>query len=192
MFRSSLTFEDNETFERHLKSRSEDIKSTISSLSSQSPVSSAELSELQAKLSKKLAEEKVSIIELEKVIFEKQQLEEQLEAASLRYMVAEKKLDRARSGTVAKFEKQLLLGPQRPGNDATPSASKEEASATNGGSPGGDKDSDLEEAYHKTLAQFQKQKEQIEALEAENRALTSQVTGLTVKVYTLHPLMNDR
>lgn len=53
-----------------------------------------------------MAEEKATIVELEKALSERQQFEEQLEAASLRYMMAEKKLDRARSMTVAKLEKQ--------------------------------------------------------------------------------------
>lgn len=183
-FRSSLSFEDNETFEKHLKTRSDDIKSAISSLSSLSPATSAEVSELQGQLAKRLAEEKASIVELEKVLSEKQQLEEQLEAASLRYMVAEKKLDRAKSVTVYKLEKQYLLGAQRQGNDGTPSGSKEDTSAPNGGSPIGEKNPDLEEAHHKIQAECQKQKEQLEALEAENAKLTSQVTALTIKVRT--------
>jgi len=182
-FRSSLSFEDNEIFEKHLKLRSDDIRNTISCLSAQSQATSLEVSELQGQLARKLAEEKASIVELEKVLSEKQQLEEQLEAASLRYMVAEKKLDRARSVSVAKLEKQFLLGAKWPGNDSVPSGSKEDTSAANGGSPVGEKNPDLEEAYHKTLAESQKQKEQLEALEAENAKLTSQVTVLNIKVW---------
>ena len=111
---------------------------------------SPEVSELQGQLTKKLAEEKVSIAELEKTIAEKQQLEERLEAASLRYMVAEKKLDRARSLTVAKLEKQYILGPQRAGGDSSSSANREES--VNGGVDNGERNADLEEAYNKSQA----------------------------------------
>ncbi|KKA23278.1 Histone ubiquitinationc protein (Bre1) [Rasamsonia emersonii CBS 393.64] len=179
-FRTSLLFEDNENFENHLKARSDDIKDTISRLLSHTPKHSPEVSELQSQLAKKLAEEKVHISELEKALSEKQQLEEQLEEASLRYMVAEKKLDRARSLTVAKLEKQYLLGAQRPGGDSAASANQEGTPA-NGVSTGGEKNAELEEAYHKTLAVSQKQKEQLEALEAENAKLNSQITALNLK-----------
>ncbi|KAL1992908.1 hypothetical protein VTN49DRAFT_3664 [Thermomyces lanuginosus] len=180
-FRTSLLFDDNETFEKHLKERSEDIKETVSRLLARKPPASPEVSELQSQLAKKLAEEKASIAELEKTILEKQQLEEQLEAASLRYMVAEKKLDRARSLTVAKLEKQYILGPQRPADDGASSSAREGAAPVNGAASGAERNADLEELYNKTKAQYEKQKEQLEALEAENAKLTSQITALNVK-----------
>lgn len=176
-FQSSLLFEDNEKFEKHLTSRSEDIKATISRLlthASKSP----EVSELQSQLAKKLAEEKVSITDLEKALSEKQQLEERLEAASLRYMVAEKKLDRARSLTVAKLEKQYLLGAQRPGGD---SASGNREDTPNGTVSGVERNADLEEAHHRLQAVAEKRKEQLEKLEAENAKLLSQITELNLK-----------
>lgn len=176
-----MLFDDNEKFEKHLKSRSEDIKETISGLLLHKPKATPAVSELQSQLAKKLAEEKVTIAELDKALAEKQQLEEQLEAASLRYMVAEKKLDRARSLTVAKLEKQYLLGAQRPGGDSS-SMNREESTPANGASPGVEKNADLEEAHNKALVMSQKMKEQLEALETENAKLTSQLTALNVKV----------
>lgn len=175
-FQSSLLFEDNENFEKHLKARSDDIKETISRLLSHAPKAAPEVAELQSQLAKKLAEEKVSITELEKALSEKQQLEERLEEASLRYMVAEKKLDRARSLTVAKLEKQYLLGAQRPGGDSA----REDGSAN--GVSGAERNAELEEAHQKALAISEKQKEQLEKLEAENAKLMSQITELNIKV----------
>lgn len=176
-FQSALLFEDNEKFEKHLQSRSEEIKATISRLlihASKSP----EVSDLQSQLAKNLAEEKSSIAELEKALSEKQQLEERLEAASLRYMVAEKKLDRARSVTVAKLEKQYLLGAQRPGGD---SSSGREEGTPNGSSSGAERNADLEEAHHRLQAVSEKRKEQLEKLEAENAKLVNQITELNLK-----------
>lgn len=180
-FQTSLLFDDNETFKKHLQSRSDDIKGVLSKLISNAPKAAQEVSQLQSQLSKKLAEEKVTIVELEKALSDRQQFEEQLEAASLRYMMAEKKLDRARSMTAAKLEKQFILGAQRPGGDASASANREESTPVNGATPTAEKNTDLEDAYNKTLAVSQKQREQLEALEAENAKLTSEITGLSVK-----------
>jgi len=132
-------------------------------------------------LAKKLAEEKVAIAELDKTLAEKQQLEERLEAASLRYMVAEKKIDRARSITVARLEKQYLLGAQKPGGDNS-LIRREDSSSINGTGDGTERIAELEEAHNRTLAISDKQKEQLERLEAENSKLVTQITDLNVKV----------
>ncbi|KAE8145866.1 BRE1 E3 ubiquitin ligase-domain-containing protein [Aspergillus avenaceus] len=179
-FQSSLLFDDMDKFEKHLKSRSNDIRDIISRVTANAPKVSPEVSELQGQLAKKLAEEKTTIAELEKALSDKQQLEESLEEASLRYMVAEKKLDRARSLTVAKLEKQYILGPQRAGGDSA-SGQREEQSTSNGVTPGPERPPELEEAHNKLAAISEKQKEQIRKLEAENASLLSQVTDLNIK-----------
>jgi E3 ubiquitin-protein ligase BRE1 len=177
-FKSSLQFEDVEEFEKHLKSRSEDIRAIISQVQSKSNAP-ADISEVQTRLAKKLAVEKVAIAELEKTLAEKQQLEESLEEASLRYLVAEKKLDRAKSLTVAKLEKQQSMGIQRPGETAQ--SKREESSPANGGTPAGERNPELEEANNKLTAISEKQKEQVRQLEAENASLLGQITEIKVK-----------
>jgi E3 ubiquitin-protein ligase BRE1 len=179
-FKSSLQFEDAEEFQSHLASRSEDIRAIISQVQSKANNAPAEVSEVQSRLAKKLAEEKVTIAELEKTLAEKQQLEESLEAASLRYLVAEKKVDRAKSITVAKLEKQQSMGLQRPGETAQ--SKREESSPANGGTPVGERNPELEEANNKLSAISAKQKEQVQKLEAENASLLSQITEIKVKV----------
>lgn len=185
-FRSSLLFEDVEGFEKHLKSRSDDISDIISRLKSASAETSPDVSDLQSQLAKKLAEEKVAISEYEKALAEKQQLEERLEAASLRYMVAEKKLDRARSLTVAKLEKQYILGAQRPGGDSA-SGKREETTAANGVAAKGERNAELEEAHHRLVAVSEKQTEQLQKLEAENAKLSSQLTEHKIKARHWRP-----
>lgn len=182
-FKSSLQFEDVEEFESHLKSRTDDIREIISYLHSTTGNVSPDVTQLQDKLAKKLAEEKVTIARLEQTVVEKQQLEESLEAASLRYMVAEKKLDRARSLTVAKLEKQYMLGGQRPSSEGAQSK-HEESSPANGGTPVGERSAELEETNNKLNAVSEKQKEQLQKLEAENANLLGQITELKVKVRT--------
>ena len=168
-----------ESFERHLKSRTDDISVIIKGLQSKAANSPPEVSELQSQLASKLAEEKITVSELEKALSEKQQLEEHLEAASLRYMVAEKKLDRARSVTVAKLEKQYLLGAQKPGGD---SATVKKEPSPNGNAPRGERNEELEEAHHKTAAISEKQREQLQRIEADNAELSRQLTELRIKV----------
>lgn len=175
-----MLFEDVENFEQHLRSRTDDIRDVITRLVSNSPKSPPEVSEIQNQLARKLAEEKTTITDLEKALSEKQQLEERLEAASLRYMVAEKKLDRARSVTVAKLEKQYILGAQRPGGDSAP-ANREEQSPVNGVTPSRERSTDVEDAHNKLAAVSEKQKEQLRKLETENSNLLNQITGLKVK-----------
>ncbi|RDW83908.1 E3 ubiquitin-protein ligase BRE1 [Aspergillus mulundensis] len=179
-FQSALQFEDVDNFEQHLKSRSDDIRDIISRLVAKSPTSPPEVSNLQSQLARKLAEEKATLAELNKALSEKQQLEESLEEASLRYMVAEKKLDRARSLTVAKLEKQYILGAQRPGGDSA-SGNREEPPATNGATPTSERTPDSDETYSKLAAVSEKQKEQIQKLEAENANLLSQITEISIK-----------
>jgi E3 ubiquitin-protein ligase BRE1 len=178
-FKSSLQFEDAEGFESHLKSRSDDIREIISQFQSKLADASPDVTSLQSKLAKKLAEEKVTIAELEKALAEKQQLEESLEAACMRYMVAEKKLDRARSVTATKL--QYIMGGNRP-NTEVAQTKREESSPANGGTPVGDRSVELEEANNKLSAVSEKQKEQLQKLEAENASLLSQITELKVKV----------
>ncbi|EEQ90149.1 E3 ubiquitin-protein ligase bre1 [Blastomyces dermatitidis] len=179
-FPSALLFADHDNFEKHLQARSDDIKATISKLFSRPANVSAEVTHLQGQLAKKLAEEKVAIAELEKSVTEKQQLEERLDAASLRYMVAEKKIDRARSLTVARLEKQYILGAQRPGGDNS-SVKREDSSSSNGVGDSSDRVAELEEGRNRAVAILEKQKEQLEKLEAENSKLLTQVTELNMK-----------
>lgn len=181
-FKSSLQFEDVEEFEAHLKTRSGDIREIISHLQSKSSDVSPEVAELQSQLAKKLAEQKATIADLEKTLAEKQQAEESLEAASLRYMVAEKKLDRARSVTVAKLEKQYILGGSRPNAEGA-QAKREDSSPANGGTPVGDRSADLEETNTRLTVISEKQKGQLQKLETENASLLGQINEYKIKVF---------
>ncbi|CAG8288813.1 unnamed protein product [Penicillium salamii] len=178
-FKSSLQFEDAEEFQSHLTARSEDIRAIISKVQAKASNAPAELSEVQNRLAKKLSEEKVTIAKLEKALAEKQQVEDCLEVAASRYMRAEQKLDRAKSVTVAKLEKQQLMGSQQSGETAQ--SKQEESSPANGGTPVTDRNPELEEAHAKLKAISEKQKEQVQKLEAENASLLSQITENKVK-----------
>lgn len=188
-FSSSLLFADNAKFEEHLQSRSQDISSAISHLfaSPQSP--SPEVADLQTRLSTLLAAEKNHIVELEKSRVEKEQLEERLENASLRYMVAEKKLERAKSAAVAKLERQAIYGGRSESGsglgEGAANANKDSAGGVNGVADGTNSAADAESGRREAVAVAEKQKEQIEKLESENEKLTAQLTALNIKLSRL-------
>ncbi|KAH0566309.1 hypothetical protein GP486_000280 [Trichoglossum hirsutum] len=183
-FPSELFFADNERFEEHLKSRSKDIKSTISQLFKNTTKPPPDVRDLQARISKLLASEKDHITELERVRAEKEQLDRRLEGASLRYMLAEKKLDRAKSQSVAKLERQAIFaGCNEAGGEI---ANKTEASgAVNGVASHGDGSADADVGRREAVAVTVKQKEQLEKLESENEKLTGSVSAMTVRLSRL-------
>lgn len=171
-FPSALLNSEKSIFEKHLQSRSKSISSAIGHLFSRDPAS-PEISQLQGRIAGLLAQEKVHITELERSRTEQGQLEERLEAASLRYMLAEKKLDRVKSTTVQKLEQQAIA-----------SGKSETSVGLDNTADGGDMKVDTEalfeaeKAKKEADASFAKQKEQLQALEADNEKLTAQTTTL--------------
>lgn len=179
-FPSTLLASDSDVFKEHLKTRSTEISSAISQLFSQPQTSAPEISQYQSRIAQLLEAEKGQIIELEKSRLEKEKLEERLEGASLRYMVAEKKLDRAKSATVAKLERQALAGGQNEASSGLvgigqePSNGQTESKAVNGVEL-----LEAEEARKEAVAESAKRKKQLESLEVENEKLAAQVTTLS-------------
>ena len=129
-----------------------------------------------------LEAEKGHIVELERSRLEKEKLVERLEDASLRYMIAEKKLDRSKSATVAKLERQAIAGGASNTGSGLGGTGQE---ATNGQTEAkadnGEELIEAEEARKVAVAASAKQKAQLESLEAENEKLTAQITTLNTK-----------
>ncbi|MCJ1399955.1 E3 ubiquitin-protein ligase bre1 [Xylographa trunciseda] len=183
-FPSTLLSADTPAFDKYLKSRSEAISSAISQIFTQTHATTPQISDLQNRITHLLSIEKKHVNELEKSRLEREQTEERLETASMRYMVAEKKLDRAKSLTVAKLERQAIAG------------GRSEVGSGLGGSvdgvakndlPNGQGDSnenlaETETARKEAVAASEKQKEHIEQLATENEQLTIQVTALKSKL----------
>ncbi|KAH0537832.1 hypothetical protein FGG08_005445 [Glutinoglossum americanum] len=185
-FPSELLFANNEKFENHLESRSKDIKSTISRLFENFSKFTPDVKDLQARISKLLASEKAHVTELDRVRAEKEQLEERLENASLRYMVAEKKLDRAKSQSVAKLERQAIFaGGNEAGGEGSNKVKVEASDAVNGVAGHGDVNADADAGQKETIAVTVKQKEQLEKLESENEKLTGMITTMNARLSRL-------
>lgn len=138
---------------------------------------------MKSRLSSKLAEERISLLELDRSILEKKDLEERLEEASLRYMRSEKKLERLKSPIAQKLENgQVLGGKKKAANLAVTTTTEKQ---TNGTVVNQEQNAELESAYQQKLAAFEKQREQITKLEEDNAKLTTQVTEISVKVWFL-------
>ncbi|KAF2798572.1 BRE1-domain-containing protein [Melanomma pulvis-pyrius CBS 109.77] len=174
----ALLFADSEKFSKHLSGRKEKIISGLSTVFARYPPSSPEVAELQQQISTLLAAEKEHICELQRVNEEKQQTSERLETATLRYMMAEKKLDRVKSAQVQKLEKQAMAG----GNIKEESSSSINGAEAVNGTANGLISEEVETAKNQALAEAAKRKEQLDQLEVENKKLTEEVTTLTVKL----------
>lgn len=172
---------DNRTFEEHLRSKSKEITKAISDIFSNRPESNPDLAELKGQLARSLAAEKGYVTALEKNRLQKEQLEGQLDNASLRYMVAEKKVDRQKSATVARLEAQAIAGGRSEtgsglggGQDGDEGVTKAEG--------GGQALFEAEKARREAVAVSAKQKEQIEALETENDKSRAEQTALSARL----------
>ena len=177
---STLLEADSSVFKDHLKSRSSEISAVISQLFRRGPSAVPEVTQLQGRIAELLATEKGHIVELEKSRLEKEKLLDRLEDASLRYMLAEKKLDRSKSATVAKLEKQAIAG----GRSETGSGLGGSNQDTSNGQSDSMTDSKdgfqgVEEARKEAMVESAKRKEQLESLEVENGKLTAEITNLT-------------
>lgn len=174
-------FSNSENFQDHLQSHAKTIKSTVSQMFKNVPrASSPDASSLQERIVTLLAAEKEHEAEVDRLRSERDQLEEQLENASLRYMVAERKLDRMKSQAVQKLEQQSILGgsSQSGSGASTVGQTKKDIS----GADASEVNAEIETARKEAVAVSEKQREQIDKLEAEKENLTERVTTLTVKV----------
>lgn len=124
------------------------------------------------------------MVKVDRLRTEKDELSERLETASLRYIKAEKRLDRAKSSAVAKLEQQAIAGT---GNSAGSGIGGVESTTdvemTNGIAEEGESS---HSAYKEASAIVVKQKEQLDAIAAENKSLTEQLTAATARFANLN------
>ena len=115
---------------------------------------------------------------------QKEQLEGQLDNASLRYMVAEKKVDRQKSATVARLEAQAISGGRsETGSGLRGGQDRHEADAKLEG--GGQALFEAEKSRKEVVAAMTKQREQIELLETDNEKSRTEATALSARLLHL-------
>ena len=107
----------------------------------------------------------------------------------MRYMTAERKLDRAKSSQVQKLERQAIMGGN--GDATTPTTSKsgatpkKEHSDTNGELENGVASAEAEAQRKEAVAAAEKQKAQLEEIEVENERLTNELSAARTKLASL-------
>ncbi|RMY42370.1 hypothetical protein D0864_16115, partial [Hortaea werneckii] len=200
IYGSKLRFEDNELFSAHLQARSENIKGAIHDLFGRIPQTQPEAEHLRKQLNDLLAREKDQVIKLRTALEDQESLQERLENASYRYIKAEKMLDRAKSSQVQKLERQAMFGSGaanggegsspaggKRGGTSTPGVKKEGSeSLTNGELENGIASAEVESQRKEAMAVAEKQKAQVEEIEAENERLTNALSAARTKLASLN------
>ena len=177
---SSLLTQDNPLFEEHLKSRSGKIRSAISEIFSKFPSSTPEVTEIQERMGNLLAQEKAHVVELQRLTDERDSLAERLENASYRYLVAEKKLDRAKSKAVQEMEQQAIMK-RDDDSGVKDKGVKKEGSTEINGEVDREATAATDLARREAVAAAEKRKVQIDYLELENKRLSEELSAAKVK-----------
>ncbi|EKD20503.1 uncharacterized protein L3040_004209 [Drepanopeziza brunnea f. sp. 'multigermtubi'] len=185
-FPTALHFKGSEEFQGHLTSKAKEIKAKLQVIFTRLAASrgeqSPDIEDLQSKLTKLLGAQKEFVIKLDRLRTERDELNERLETASLRYIKAEKKYDRARSAAVAKLEQQAMNGSGNSAGSGNGNAENGDVEMTNGISEANEAS---QTAYKEVLAVAEKQREQMEIINAENKALTEQLTAASTRLSSL-------
>ena len=121
-------------------------------------------------------------MQLQRLSTEKEQISERLESAVLRYMIAEKKMDRLRSSQVAKVEAQAI------GNSKSEAAKAGDPTRQSSQKVDGVSEATAEEiaavesARNEAVAVSQVRAEQLEKLSQENKKLTDDLSAAQVRL----------
>ncbi|KAI0399244.1 ubiquitin ligase protein BRE1 [Xylaria palmicola] len=182
-FPTQIKFKDMDEFESHLSEKASKIKSTLETLFSQLANNRGKITpnvtNLETQVNTLLANQKVLMVKVDRLTSDKDSLSEQLNNATLRYMKAERRLDRAKSAQVQKLEQQALA------NSTTRSGSgSEQANGTSSDETNGDYASQ-QLALQELNAVADKQKEQLEAALAQNKSLQAELTSLQTRLTNL-------
>ena len=167
-------------FQKLLGERSEQIKLAIQQLFASGPSVTPDITELQERLASLLASEKVHATELQRAVVDRDKVEERLEKATLRYMSAEKQIDRRKSSQVAKLEAQAVAS-SKPEATSSGKSSPREAKAADAVVDTGPALQTAETGRQEAEAVATKQRQHVEKLAEENKRLTEELTAARVK-----------
>ncbi|QUC19457.1 uncharacterized protein UV8b_03698 [Ustilaginoidea virens] len=173
---SGINFKDLSEFQTHLQDKGKTIKTKAESLlgriSAQRGSLTPDAAALEGRVNKLLASQKEYMLKLDRLHTEKDQLSEQLNAATLRYFKAEKKLDRAKSAQVQKLEQQAFANSTRPTGAAATNEVASDQHEVNGSTD------ELLLKYEEVSASATKQKEQLDSILSELKALQDENSTL--------------
>ncbi|KAI1854518.1 hypothetical protein JX266_000636 [Neoarthrinium moseri] len=179
-FPTHTTFKDIEELESHLASKGSTIRdlaqSVFKHLSSGRPKAEPDVAKLEAQVNNLLAAQKEFLVKIDRLSSEKESVSDQLNTATLRYMKAERKMDRLRSNQVQKLEQQALAN-----STPRPAGGEQE----NGAGESNGNTGELQLKLRETTAVSNKQKEQLEAALSEAKAAREELTAAQAKLANL-------
>ncbi|KAI0455522.1 ubiquitin ligase protein BRE1 [Xylaria acuta] len=182
-FPTQILFKDSEEFESHLNEKASKIKSTLESFFSQLTSNRGKITpnvaNLESQVNNLLANQKEFIVKVDRLTSDKDSLSEQLNNATLRYMKAERRLDRVKSAQVQKLEQQALAN-----STTRPATGADQANGTSSDESNGNYASQ-QAALRELNAVADKQKEQLEAALAQNKSLQAEFTSLQTRLTNL-------
>ncbi|KAH8674053.1 E3 ubiquitin-protein ligase BRE1 [Xylariales sp. PMI_506] len=179
-FPTCTTFKDIQDLESHLADKTSTIKdmadSIFSRLASNRSKVEPDITTLEKQVNNLLACQKDFLVKLDRLSSEKEGVSEQLNTATLRYMKAERKIDRLKSTQVQKLEQQAMaIATTRPAGAVQDAVDGE----SNGNSEA------LQLALREATVAGQKSKEQLEAAMAETKKLQDELTAAQTKLTSL-------
>ncbi|EFW99342.1 histone ubiquitinationc protein [Grosmannia clavigera kw1407] len=173
---SALSFKDSRDFQKHLGEKTKAVKTRmellLSRLAGMREAVKPEVTQLETQIKTLLAAQKEYALQLDRLETDKEDISQQLDTATLRYIKAEKRIDRMRSLQVQKMEEKALA-------HVTP-----RPAAENGGDASAASSADLQALqgkYDENLAAFAKQKEQLDRLFAELKAAQDENSAFRAK-----------
>ncbi|KAI1265161.1 hypothetical protein F5Y18DRAFT_60306 [Xylariaceae sp. FL1019] len=182
-FERKIEFHDLEEFESHLEEKGATIKSKLDTLFSQLASNRGQISpnvtNLESQVNNLMAKQKDYAVKLERLTAEKEIMSDNLNKATLRYMKAERKLDRTKSAQVQKLEQQALANSTA--RSSTGGDQENGTSANDGNTDHASQEVALQELNAVSL----KQKEQLDAALAQNKFLQTELTALQLRLTSL-------
>lgn len=174
---SNLAFKDSKEFRQHLddirKPVISKVESLLNKLASYRGEVEPDVAQLEAQVKSLLANQKELAVKIDRLQSENATLSEQYDTATLKVIKAERKLDRVRSAQVQKLEQQALA------NSTTRQTTNDENGT--GSSTENNDGAEYKTKYKEAVAVANKQKEQIESLLAEIKALQEENATFKIK-----------
>ncbi|OAA54117.1 histone ubiquitinationc protein [Niveomyces insectorum RCEF 264] len=177
---SALSFKDSRDFQKHLGEKTKAVKTRLETLLNRlaglREAVKPEAAQLETQIKSLLAAQKEYALKLERLETDKEDISQQLDTATLRYIKAEKRLDRMRSAQVQKMEEKALahVTPRAPAENGTDQAQVNSESLDA-----------LQGKYDESLAVINKQKEQLDRMFGEFKALQDENSTFRAKRETV-------
>lgn len=178
-FPTHTSFKDVQELESHLAAKTAKIKeiaeSLFARLAAGRPQAKPDISALESQVNKLLAAQKEFLVKIDRLSSEKEGVSDQLNTATLRYMKAERRMDRLKSNQVQKLEQQALASAT-----VRPAGAEQE----NGAAESNGNSAELQLKLKEASAVKEKQKEQLDAALAQAKSLQEELTTVRTKLAT--------